>query len=180
MEIGYTFLVQKCAPGTIVPRVSAETAPVKRKIQKDGRLVVPTGSFLETDDLLAHIVFAIAHEGINMQILAQVLPLVKAADMQLFVEAKPTSLVSRRTGWLWELFTGRSLDFKITASTYEPLFDPKRYLTRENGERSPKWKIIFNGLGTSKWCATVEEISRAFPIHVEHMGGVKRDSPVRQ
>ena len=133
MEIGYTFLVQKCAPGTIVPRVSAETAPVKRKIQKDGRLLVPRGSFLETDDLLAHIAFAIAHEGINMQILAQVLPLVKAADMQLFVEAKPTSLVSRRTGWLWELFTGRSLDFKTTASTYEPLFDPKRYLTREQG-----------------------------------------------
>ena len=156
MEIGYTFLVQKCAPGTIVPRVSAETAPVKRKIQKDGRLLVPTGSFLETDDLLAHIAFAISHEGINMQILAQVLPLVKAADMQLFVEAKPTSLVSRRTGWLWELFTGRLLDFKTTASKYEPLFDPKRYLTRENGERSPKWKIIFNGLGTSKWCATVE------------------------
>ena len=43
MEIGYTFLVQKCAPGTIVPRVSAETAPVKRKIQKDGRLLVPRG-----------------------------------------------------------------------------------------------------------------------------------------
>ena len=156
MKIGYAYLADECVPNAIAPRLSAETAPVKCKIIRDDRLLVPTGSFPVTNNLLDHIVFALAHEGVNMQILAQTLPMIGSEEMLMFVQNKPTSLVCRRMGWLWELFTQNTLDFQTSASKYEPLFDPARYLTRKNGERSSKWKIIFNGLGTPQWCATVE------------------------
>lgn len=156
MQIGYAFLFERCAPGTVAPHLSAETAPVRKKTIKDGRLFVPADSFSETENPLAHVAFALAHEGVNMQILAQVLPTISPEDMTAFVRAKPSGLVCRRAGWLWELFTGQSLDFRTTASKYEPLFDPARYLTRAEGNRSAKWKIVFNGLGTPQWCATVE------------------------
>lgn len=156
MQIGYAFLLEKCAPGTAAPGVCAETAPVRKKTLRDGRLLVPAVSFPETENPLAHVAFALAHEGVNMPILAQVLPMISPEDMTAFVRAKPSGLVSRRAGWLWELFTGEALDFRTTASRYEPLFDPARYLTRDEGERSAKWKIVFNGLGTPQWCATVE------------------------
>ena len=156
MKIGYAFLADHCGPGVMTPNLFAETAPVKRKIQKDNRLLVPLSSFHETENLLEHVAFALAHEGVNMQILAQILPRIASGDMLSFVSAKPTSLVCRRAGWLWELFNQAALDFHTTASSYEPLFDPKRYLTREHGERNTKWKLVFNGLGTTEWCVTVE------------------------
>ena len=156
MKIGYAYLADHCGPGVMTPNLLAETAPVKRKIQKDNRLLVPLGSFQETENLLEHVAFALTHEGVNMQILAQILPRIHSEDMLSFVSAKPTSLVCRRAGWLWELFNHASLDFQTTVSKYEPLFDPKRYLTREHGERNAKWKLIFNGLGTPEWCVTVE------------------------
>ena len=156
MQIGYAFLLEKCAPGTVAARLSAKTAPVRKKTIKDGRLLVPADSFPETENPLPHVAFALRHEGVNMQILAQVLPTISPEDMTAFVRAKPSGLVCRRAGWLWELFTGRSLDFRTTVSKYGPLFDPARYLTRAEGDRSAKWKIVFNGLGTPQWCATVE------------------------
>ncbi len=156
MQIGYAFLLEKCAPGTVAPRLSAETATVRKKTIKDGRLLVPAASFSKTENPLPHVAFALRHEGVNMQILAQVLPTISLEDMTAFVRARPSGLVCRRAGWLWELFTGQSLDFRTTASKYEPLFDPARYLTRAEGDRSAKWKIVFNGLGTPQWCATVE------------------------
>lgn len=161
MKIGYAFLAGRCA-FVPAPRIPAETASVKCRTLKDDRLLVPAASFPETDDLLKHAAFALAHEGVNMQILAQILPKISRNDMTSFVNSKPCSLLIRRAGWLWELFTGQSLDFRTTATKYEPLFDPASYLTRDGGERSAKWKITFNGLGTPKWCATVE---RTAAIH---------------
>lgn len=157
-----------CAGHRRARAVCAETAPVRKKTLRDGKLLVPAVSFPETENPLAHVAFALAHEGVNMPILAQVLPMISPEDMTAFVRAKPSGLVSRRAGWLWELFTGKTLDFRTTASKYEPLFDPARYLTRDDGERSAKWKIVFNGSGNASMVRNGRTNRSARSRHIRH------------
>lgn len=67
---------------------------------------------------MAQLVFALKHEGINLEILSQVLPKLDSALLQQSLDNKPSSAIYRKIGWLWEEFTQKQLDYKRPSGNY--------------------------------------------------------------
>ena len=59
-----------------------ERSTVSRISSTDGQLLVPAGVALEGDRPLDHLLFALKHEGINLQVLMTIMPHIPAVDLQ--------------------------------------------------------------------------------------------------
>lgn len=157
MYCGYAYLARNCCRSAFPPRVGARVDhSVSRITRKAYELLVPASSAPTGDCILSHALFALRHEGLNLQILAEVLPKVPAQEIHAAAALKPNSVSVRRLAYLWERFTGGALEDVHPAGRYVGLFDPDRYWTAP-GERNRKWRVEFNGLGSFEWCATVEK-----------------------
>jgi len=130
--------------------------PVTRVEPTDGFLAIPRHVAPASAEPLTHVLFALKHEGTNLQILAQALPHVDPAALTQAIKAAPTSSYLRLACFLWEHFTGQSLsDLPEIAGPTVNVFDAKRYITGAV-TRHPRWRVAFNGLGSLDHCATVE------------------------
>lgn len=65
--IGYSYLLQKLGLTAFPPTRPALLKPVTRFVPEDGHLAVPRQS-APGDDVLEHLLFALKHEGTNLQI----------------------------------------------------------------------------------------------------------------
>lgn len=155
--VGYAFLagldgVTALPPvrrSFVGPVTSLDTAP-------EGKQWVPASVAPTGNDLLAHVLFALKHEGVDLQILAQTLPRVPREQLEQAIEAKPGGIYLRKAGYLWELFTGqRVCERPRVTGARAALFDPDRYVVGPS-RYDVRWRIDFNGLGTPRYCATVE------------------------
>uniref|UniRef100_E6QJD6 Filamentation induced by cAMP protein Fic n=1 Tax=mine drainage metagenome TaxID=410659 RepID=E6QJD6_9ZZZZ len=106
---------------------------------------------------LDHLLFALKHEGVNLQVLSEMMSHITADSLSQAVYRKPNSAPLRIAAYLWEHFTGNQLDDapEIVASTV-PLFDPDRYIVSSASQKDSRWRVAFNGLGTMDYCVTVE------------------------
>lgn len=100
--------------------------------------------------------FALKHEGINLCILSQALEAIPAEHLLNELEKAPNGVFIRKACFLWESFTGRQLDYTLPVrGSVVALFDPEIYITGPS-VRSRRWRVDFNGLGSLRYCATVE------------------------
>lgn len=154
--VGYAHLIHQLELAAVPMLRPAMVLPVTRLKLIGTTLAVPAAITPAKNELLAHVLFALKHEGINLAVLAQALPRIPAADFEHAHLASPNGVFIRKACYLREAFTGERLNqtVKVTGP-YRPLFDPQRYITR-TGERNTKWRIDFNGLGDLTYCATVE------------------------
>lgn len=154
--IGYAYLVQKLGLSAFEPARTASIAPVTRVTTTADALLVPSHVAPKSSQPLEHILFALKHEGINLPILAQSLRRILDATILDAVKATPSGSYIRIAGFLWEAFNHRKLaNLPAIAGPTVDLFDPRHYLTGPT-RRSARWRVNFNGLGTIKYCATVE------------------------
>lgn len=158
MKVGYGWLAELGEVKAPVPDCYAEIRSVTRIETIGNHTAVPASVAPAGDSLLEHVLFALKHEGINMGILAQVLPLIPEAELRIAYDASPTSQYLRKACYLWEHFTGREIERqpRTLRSNYVPLFDPNDYLT-STGARDTRWRILFNGLGALDYCVTVHK-----------------------
>lgn len=158
MKVGYGWLAERDEVKAPVPDRYAEVRSVTR-IEVIGHCTaVPVSVAPAGDGLLGHVLFALKHEGINLAIMAQVLPLISETELRTAYDAIPTSQYLRKACYLWEHFTGREIERqpRTLRSNYVPLFDPNDYLT-STGTRDTRWRILFNGLGALDYCVTVHK-----------------------
>ncbi|RLA49344.1 MAG: cell filamentation protein Fic, partial [Gammaproteobacteria bacterium] len=158
MKVGYSWLAERAEIKAPVPEHYAEVRSVTR-IEVIGRCIaVPPAVAPAQDSLLGHTLFALKHEGVNLTILAQALPLIPAAELCSAYGESPTSQFLRKVCYLWEYFSGRELarPRQSLRTNYVPLFNPDIYLT-STGTRNTRWRILFNGLGTLDYCVTVRK-----------------------
>ena len=154
--IGYEFVRDSLGLSAFATPRPATIQPVTRIERRDGSLAVPSTVAPPTDDPLDHLLFALKHEGVNLQVLAQALPRISAERLQAAIEASPNGQYIRAACYLWETLTGKSLGHRPDiASSYVQIFDPDRYITGTS-RRDPRWRVDFNGLGTPGYCMTVE------------------------
>lgn len=158
MKAGYSWLAEQAGIKAPLPEYYAEVRSVTR-IEILGHCTsVPATVAPAEDSLLEHTLFALKHEGVNLTILAQVLPLIPGEALCLAYEKNPTGQYLRKACFLWEHFTGRELAGRQQSlrANYVPLFDPGTYLTSV-GTRNTRWRILFNGLGTLDYCVTIRK-----------------------
>lgn len=134
----------------------ARVRPVNRifTTENDG-IQVPKGVAPKSDDLIEHLLFALKHEGINLPVLAEAMPLIPGAALLARLRASPSGLFVRQACFLWEWITGNELDdLPAVAGSYGNLFDPEKYITGPI-TKNAKWRIHYNGLGSREYCPVV-------------------------
>lgn len=153
---GYSYLIEAMSLSVCPLKRSAVVKPVTRISVIGDALAVPASVAPAEGDFLAHILFALKHEGTHLAVLAQALPRIPAESLLNELAKAPNGIYLRKACFLWEHFTALRLDHKIPVrGAPAPLFDPVRYLTGP-AIRNPRWRIDFNGLGSLDYCATVE------------------------
>lgn len=155
--VGYEFLRESLKLSALPPRRPAHVnSSVNRVVGEPTSLRVPSAVAPATQDPLTHLQFALKHEGVNLGILAQVLPKLEPSTIVDSLKSSPTSSYLRMIAFLWEQFTCKELVGSPTQSgNYVDLFDPERFVTGKS-VRFPRWRINWNGLGDLRSCATVE------------------------
>ncbi|MBZ0090884.1 MAG: Fic family protein [Sulfuricellaceae bacterium] len=154
--LGYEFLRQSLALSAFIPDRPALLKPVTRIEQTDTFLAIPKHVAPATDDPIVHVLFALKHEGTNLQILAEALPKINPASLIAELRRAPTGNYTRTACYLWEQFTGKQLtDLPEIAGPTVEVFDSARYITGA-ARRNMRWRVAFNGLGSIHYCPTVK------------------------
>ncbi|MEK6789146.1 MAG: Fic family protein [Pseudomonadota bacterium] len=159
-SVGYTYLAETLGLDALPLKRVAQVMPATRIHLAGNVLAVPAGMAPSDGNLLEQLLFALKHEGINLSLLAQVMPHIPAEQLTARFEETPSGIYLRKACFLWEAFNNTTLATKKPArGRVEPLFDPARYVTGEP-QRVQRWRIDFNGLGNLNWCATVERTEK--------------------
>lgn len=155
--IGYSYLINKLhlrvASSIPVSTVDPKARAITRG--KDG-LRIPASMQIDDNDLVGHVLFALKNEGVHLEALYAILPLIEPNGIQDQLNATPNGKYVRQMGFLYETFTGHEFTVAITASAYVDLFDDSLYLTGSN-RYDKKYKINQNGLGNLDYCPTVRK-----------------------
>ncbi|MBR2515520.1 MAG: Fic family protein [Halomonas sp.] len=151
--VGYAYLHEHLSLGVCPPTNPARVRPVTRIMWLEQEIAVPSGRAPD-DTLLAHLVFALKHEGIDLGILAAALPHLPKNALREALEVSPNGIYLRKLGYLYEALVSRlPFDVEVKGRAV-PLFDPKQYITGPS-IRDSRWRVDFNGLGTLEYCAVV-------------------------
>lgn len=103
-----------------------------------------------------HLGFALKHEGIHLETLSRLFVAASAADVETWIRCEPTGQYARRTGFLYEKLTGRTLDVPdATRGNYVPAIDPELELTVATPANNARWRVRDNLLGTAAFSPQV-------------------------
>lgn len=118
------------------------------------------------DSVLSHVLFALKHQPLNLQILSQALPMIPEAQVRGRINENVSDPHHRTLGFLWEHFTGLTIPGGGAAhdSALHRLFNPEVFVTTDRGLRSDRWRVVFNGLGTLDYCVTVRKTPRLMAL----------------
>lgn len=156
--IGYEFLAEVLQTGAFPVERPARIGPVTRITRQDSALLVPA-AVAPGHDPLQHLLFALKHEGMNLQASISALKSIPESAVAAVFQSAPSSRYARLACYLWEIANGRKLVGLPPASgAYEKLFDEKAYLT-DRSQRDTRWRIDFNGIGSPQYCITVRRTS---------------------
>lgn len=130
--LGYQWLCDELQLSTFALVRPARIDAVSRVTETQNTLLIPANVAPTTDNVISHVLFALKHEGVNLQILCQTVLHISEEDMFQTVLATPSSRYVRVLGFLWESFNERLLPegLKISGPTVD-LFDSEKYLTME-------------------------------------------------
>jgi hypothetical protein len=106
--VGYEFLRQSLHLTAFPPEFPALVRPVTRIEPADTFLAIPRQVAPDTKDPVAHVLFALKHEGTNLQILAEAMPRIDAASLLAELRQSPTGGYIRTACYLWEEFSSSS------------------------------------------------------------------------
>lgn len=153
--VGYERVRVALGLSALEPARPARIRPVTRVEPMADHLAVPASVAPTTGDPLAHLLFALKHEGTNLGILLEAFKQVAADDVLAELRRTPSGAYARLAGYLWEQANGTTLEAPPVAGAVVDLFDPARYVTGP-AQRNARWRVNFNGLGSLRYCATVE------------------------
>ena len=167
--IGQVWLRQEL--GLAVPPPAVESyvgAGARRTEHQGGRIIEFYPRRYATDSsVVAHLRFALRHEPVDLGVLVAAFNVLAPAELETWVRTEPTGGYSRRAWFLYETFTGKTLDLDDARSgNYVDAFDSAQHVVAD-GRNSPRHRVVDNLLGGKGLCPTV----RRTPRLVEQMEG---------
>lgn len=149
--IGYSWLAARFAIVTM-PYWRESRALMKgaqRVIDKDGRLIesIPA-SRAPGDDVFDQLEFALKREGLHLELLRKLMPLLQRDELTAYARSRPTGRYARVVWWLYEHFTGSKLPLPdLTMGGYVDLLDEETYVVGSR-HKVKRQRINVNLLGT--------------------------------
>ena len=106
--------------------------------------------------LASQLTYALRYEGIDLSVLWQLFSIIDGRELEAFVRETPTGTFARRTWFLFEWLTGRTLDLPDAGKVrLAPVVDPQLQFALSKGEPSPRHKVANNLPGTPAFCPLV-------------------------
>jgi len=155
--IGQSWLLRDL--GLAVPRPSVESyivAGARRTESRGSRTIeLYPKRYAPRDSVVAHLRFALRNEAFDLGVLIAALREIEPPELEAWVRAQPTGAFSRRMWFLYETFTGRTLDLEdASAGNYVGALDPRRHVVAER-RNSRRHRVADNLLGGPGLCPTV-------------------------
>ena len=155
--VGQAWLLRNL--GLAVPHPSIESyivAGARRTESRGGRTIeLYPKRYAPRDSVVAHLRFALRHEAFDLGVLVAALREIEPAELEAWVRAQPTGAFSRRIWFLYETFTGRTLDLEdARAGNYVAALDPRRHVAARR-RNSRRHRVADNLLGGPGLCPTV-------------------------
>lgn len=155
--IGYEFLRQKLDLSVLPTRRPAQVGAVTRVELHSDHIAVPKHVAPCGNSVLEHLLFALKHEGTNLAVLEQAVQHLPSDDLVAALHNAPSGSYVRQLGFFWETFRKEQLQgIPEIAGPTIPIFDPAVYVTSA-GYRDARWRVQWNGLGSTNYCVTVEK-----------------------
>jgi len=121
------------------------------------------------DDWCAHLVFALKNEGLHLELLRKLMPLLPKVEVLEYVTSVPTGRYSRVVWYLYESFTSERLEIDdLQRVNYVPLADPKIYLTAK-AKKVSRQRVDDNLLGGVQYCAMVRNRELKYASQNQHL-----------
>lgn len=107
------------------------------------------------DTFASHLTFALRHESLDLVILKRVFAAPPQALVEAVVRATPNGIHARRAWYLYETFTGRTLDIDDAPNAAAiDLLDAEAYFTSKP-RLSKRHRVRDNLLGTARFCPII-------------------------
>ncbi|MCF7686873.1 MAG: Fic family protein [Cephaloticoccus sp.] len=153
--VGTLRLIEEFKTAPVVIGQSSHIAGKRSSVTKpDGKTeeVYPK-SYWPGDAPLDHVVFALKHEPVSLDLLNQVFTALPEREVDRFIATNPTGKYARRIGFLYEQLTSRTLGTKV-AGNFVSALDEKRYFTGRP-RLDQRWRVRDNLLGSAGFCPVV-------------------------
>ena len=155
--LGYDFLRTSLKTGAFELKRPALIKPVTKITEIQGVLAVPSVVAPQSDDPVEHLLFALKHEGIELQASILALKHINEHKIGQAFQNSPSSGYIRQIAYLWELANNKELiGLGVSTGAYVQLFDTDTFVTGPI-MRNSRWRVDFNGLGTPTYCPTVKK-----------------------
>ncbi|MGE8338522.1 Fic family protein [Pseudomonas laurylsulfatiphila] len=113
-------------------------------------------SYRPADDFSGHFEFGLKYEEIHFEFFARLFAKTGPEPVEAWCRREPFGQYARRTGFLYEWLTGKSLDVAdVTNGGYVDALSAQDYLTRSEPPRVRRWRIKNNLPGTPGFCPLV-------------------------
>ena len=148
-KVGQAWLGEALRLRVPEPHVTSSVARSSRRTETDGGRVTdyypmhyaPDGS------VISHLRFALRHEAFDLGLLVAALEAAGPGTVAAWVRTEPTGAFSRRAWYLYEAFTGRTLDVEAgRGARYAPVLNPTKHFV-STARRSARHKVDDNLLG---------------------------------
>jgi hypothetical protein len=126
--LGYAWLRETLSLPVLPVSPVAVVGATTKIIETGETLYVPAAVAPEADTVLAHVYFALKHEGTNLGVLSQALRHLPAPDLVSEMHLRPNSRFARIACFLWEHYNRERLpDLPRISGPYVDVFDPDLY-----------------------------------------------------
>ena len=165
--VGYTWLIKEFSLTTFpLSHESYIGARARSDATKPGVIhEIFQPNYWPGDDPFEHLVFAIKYDDFNLDVLDQSLKKLGPDRILAYVERQPNGKYARQLGYLYELLAGKQLALKVAiGGAYVDLLDPKKYLVATMPDKSTRWHVNDNLLGSARFCPVVRRIPAITPL----------------
>lgn len=161
-KIGQAWLREELGLQVPRPAVESHVTAGARRTERYGARVTEQYPlvYAPSESAISHLRFALRHEAFDLAVLVAALKAIPSADLEHWVREEPSGAFSRRAWFLYETFTGRTLDIDDARSgNYVDALDPRKHFVAAR-RNSPRHRVIDNLLGSRLLCPTVRKSPR--------------------
>jgi Fic family protein len=155
--IGHAWLRRHFGLKTLPSAVESFIVPGGRHTRIEGAQTIEEyqRSYAPGDTVTDHLRFALRHEPLDLGLMVAALKACDPRDLETWIRSQPTGTFSRRAWFLYETFTGRTLDVPdATIGNYADALDAERHVVGVR-QLSQRHRVADNLLGGRKLCPMV-------------------------
>lgn len=127
----------------------------KREVRNGVRHETYRADAKPADTPVAHLAFALKHEGVHLELLSRVFASIDKSALADWVASEPTGQYTRKAGFLFEWLTEDTLDTPAVSGSYRDLLDPNTVIVADSPIKNARWRINDNLPGTPDFCPLI-------------------------